>query len=321
MTMRPSIFAASYALDWLVGDPEFLPHPVRLIASGAGAAEWALRRAGSGKHFELVAGCLVAIAVPAASMALTAALLRRAYNFHPAFGVAAEIGLGSTCLATRNLLDEATQVMRALDAGDISRTRLRLARIVGRDTEALDPSEICRALIETLAESLSDGVLAPLFYLAIGGAPLAMTYKAINTLDSMIGHRDERYLYFGRAAARLDDVANWLPARISAALICVAAGGSRATSLLDARRVWLRDGARHASPNAGQVESAMAGALGVRLGGENSYGGERIISPHLGEEFAKPDSVAAHRALKLAATVSLLGFAAGWFLLRRSRNV
>ena len=319
--MRSSILAFSYAIDWLVGDPEFLPHPIRLIGSGVSAAEWALRRAGSGKHFELVAGGLVAIAVPTVSLAITAAILRRAYDYHRALGVAAEIWFGSTCLATRNLLDEAAQVMRALDAGDIPCARLRLARIVGRDTGILDDSEICRALIETLAESLSDGILAPLFYLAIGRAPLAMAYKAVNTLDSMIGHRNERYLYFGRVAARLDDAANWIPARISALLICLAASGSHATSPLHARRTWLRDGSRHMSPNAGQVESAMAGALRVRLGGENTYGGERIITLHLGDEFPKPNRAAAHRALKLVAAASLLGFATALFLLQRSRNV
>jgi adenosylcobinamide-phosphate synthase len=304
-----------------VGDPEWLPHPVRLIGWSLGAAERVVRRLGSGRHFELVAGGLVAIAVPAASMTITGAIMRRAYASHRAFGVAAEVWLGSTCVATRNLLDEAIQVVRALDAGGTSRARLRLARIVGRDTGSLDQSEICRAVIETLAESFSDGILAPLFYLVLGGVPLAMAYKAINTLDSMIGHRDQQYVYFGRVAARLDDAANWLPARISAVLICLAAGMSRNTNGLRACRIWFRDGSSHASPNAGQVESAMAGALGVRLGGENTYGGERIVTPHLGDEFPKSGSSAAHHALKLVVAASLLGFAAALLILRGCRNV
>jgi adenosylcobinamide-phosphate synthase len=314
-------FTASYALDWLVGDPEWLPHPVRLIGWITEAAEQVLRRCRSGKHLDLFVGAILATVVPAASITITAGALRNAYARHRIFGIAAEIWLGSTCLATRNLLDEAAEVLCALDADDVSRARLRLARIVGRDTGRLNESEIYRAVIETLAESLSDGILAPLFYLILGGAPLAMAYKAVNTLDSMIGHRDEQYVYFGRVAARLDDVANWLPARISALLICLAAGMSRDTNGLRACRLWIRDGSRHASPNAGQVESAMAGALGTRLGGENTYGGKRIVSPHLGDEFPRPNSATARSALKLVAVTSLLGFAAAVLLLRRSRNV
>jgi adenosylcobinamide-phosphate synthase len=318
---RSSIFAASYAIDWLAGDPEWLPHPVRAIGWNASALERVLRRYGSGKRFDLVAGGLLATVVPAASMAITAAILRRTYARHRIFGVAAEIWLGSTCLATRNLLDEAAQVICALDCGDICRARLRLARIVGRDTGSLNESEIYRAVIETLAESLCDGILAPLFYLAIGGAPLAMAYKAVNTLDSMIGHRDERYLHFGRVAARLDDAANWLPARIASLLICFAAGISSGTDGFRARRIWIRDGSWHASPNAGQVESTMAGALGVRLGGENSYGGERIVTPHLGGEFPKPNRAAARRAWKIVAAASLLGFAGALLVAQWRRNV
>ena len=151
-----------------------------------------------------------------------------------------------------------------------------MARIVGRDTRHLDADEISRAVVETVAESCSDGVIAPLFYMAIGGVPLAMAYKTINTLDSMIGHADERYFYFGKVAARLDDAVNFLPSRLTAlgitATAAIVAGASSATAL----DTWLRDGMKHKSPNAGQPESAMAGALQVRLGGENSYKGEPV---------------------------------------------
>lgn len=319
--MRLSTFAASYALDWLVGDPQWLPHPVRVIGSSIGASERAARTIGSGKRFELAAGSVIAIGIPAASHAITWIIVRRAHGSQRFAGFIVEAWLASSCLATRNLLDETMQVLRAIEDGNIDRARMRLARIVGRDTDHLDESEICRAVIETLAESLCDGIIAPLFYLALGGAPLAMAYKAVNTLDSMIGHRDQQYLYFGRAAARLDDAANWLPARATALLICAAAATDMgARSSLQACQTWRRDGALHASPNAGQVESAMAGALGVRLGGENTYDGERISSPRLGNEFAHPDRAAARRAVKIVATASLLGFGLALLFLKGHRN-
>jgi adenosylcobinamide-phosphate synthase len=318
--MKTSVFAASYAIDWLIGDPEWLPHPVRAIGWSVDRAERAARRVGSGRRFELVAGGIVATVIPIAAMTVTCALLRRTYRWNRATGAVVEIVLGSMCIATRNLMDEAGQVLDAIEGDDILRARARLARIVGRDTASLDEPEICRAVIETLAESLCDGIIAPLFYLAIGGAPLAIAYKAVNTLDSMIGHRDERYLYFGRVAARLDDVANWVPARIGALLLCVVAAGLCLQDGPRALKTWRRDGSRHASPNAGQVEGAMAGALRVRLGGVNHYQSEQVSTPHLGGEFPAPDRKAARRAMKIVAAASILGFAAAVLLLRRGRN-
>jgi adenosylcobinamide-phosphate synthase len=279
-----------------------------LVGWSISASEGVLRRRGSGKYFELAAGAIIAIGVPAASAFCAFAILRQARRRHPMLGSAVEIWLASTCLATRNLLDEAAEVMRALETGDMERARLRLARIVGRDTDGLDETEICRAVIETLAESLSDGIVAPLFYLAIGGVPLAMAYKAVNTLDSMIGHRDEKYIHFGRVAARLDDAANFIPARLTAHLLCLVAEWVPETSGPRGWKIWLRDGGKHASPNAGQVEAAMAGILGVRLGGANQYGNEVNASAHLGDEFPPASRPAARRAWKAVALASLLGF-------------
>jgi adenosylcobinamide-phosphate synthase len=216
------------------------------------------------------------------------------------------------------LLDEAAEVINALESGELDGARLRLARIVGRDTNNLDEEEICRAVVETLAESLSDGIVAPLFYLAIGGVPLAMAYKAVNTLDSMIGHKDERYLYFGRIAARADDAANYIPARISALLLCLVGGCLAQGDGPRGAKTWLRDGGKHDSPNAGQVEAAMAGTLGVRLGGTNFYGGETIECARLGGEFPLPNRSAARSACRAVVLASLLGFAGAlWFALRR----
>ena len=317
--MQPDKFAAAYALDWCIGDPEWLPHPVRLIGWSIDTSEHALRRRGSGKSFDFAAGTLVAIGVPTLSALCFYALLKRLRSTRPALACAAELWLASTCLSTRNLLDEAASVLHALEEEDLQRARLRLARIVGRDTRELGEEDICRALVETLAESLSDGIIAPLFYLAIGGVPLAMAYKAINTLDSMIGHKDERYLYFGRVAARMDDAANYIPARISALLLCLSASFIPQANALRARQLWLRDGSKHSSPNAGQVEAAMAGLLGVQLGGTNKYAEEVIESAHLGSEFPLPNRDAARRAWKAVGLASLLGFGCALiFTLRRN---
>jgi adenosylcobinamide-phosphate synthase len=264
-------------------------------------------------------GALVAVGVPVLSALCVYALLR-GLRSHATLQTAAELWLASTCLSTRNLLDEASEVIRALDKEDLCRARLRLARIVGRDTDELNEEEVCRALVETLAESLSDGVIAPLFYLAIGGVPLAMAYKAVNTLDSMIGHKDDHYLYFGRVAAHLDDAANYLPSRISALLLCVAAGLNPQTNGVRAGQVWLRDGGKHTSPNAGQVEAAMAGLLGVRLGGTNTYAGEEIKSAHLGGEFPLPNRDAARRACIAVGLASMLGFGAALFFALRKKH-
>jgi adenosylcobinamide-phosphate synthase len=306
--MEPAKFAASYALDWGIGDPEWIPHPVRLMGWSIVASERIVRRRGTGKCFELVGGGVIAIAVPAVSAFCAWALLSQARRLHRVLGIAAEVWLASTCIATRNLLDETAEVMRAQNAGDLARARRRLARIVGRDTHQLDERGVSRAVVETLAESLSDGIVAPLFYLVLGGVPLAMAYKAVNTLDSMLGHRDQQYLYFGRVAAHMDDAANYMPARISAFLLCLAAGWIPGASGLRACRVWLRDGTKHASPNAGQVEAAMAGALGVRLGGTNHYGNQKTVSPHLGAEFPLPNRSAASRGWKITALASFLAF-------------
>ena len=317
---RSSLLAASYALDWLIGDPEWTPHPVRGMGWLIAAGERTLRNLGSGRLWEFSAGGLLAVTVPLTSALVAKHLIEVAYARQRPFGSILQVWLGSTCLATRNLLEEAADVIRALDSDNPALARHRLARIVGRDTDSLDESEICRAVVETLAESLSDGIIAPLFYLAMGGVPTAMAYKAVNTLDSMIGHRDAKYLRFGCVAARLDDAVNWIPARISAILICAVArimcergSGFRAV------HVWLRDGTLHNSPNAGQVESAMAGALAVRLGGSNSYDGKRVESPVLGNEFLQPHRSAPRSAMRIVAAASLLGAVAAW-LYTRSRQ-
>jgi adenosylcobinamide-phosphate synthase len=292
--------AAACLLDWIAGDPEWLPHPVRLIGRSTQAAEKLLRRPGQSPQEELITGAAMTVAIVGLSYFGTAKAVR--------WG--AGILLAWTCLATRNLVDESLAVIRALEIQDPPHARRRLARIVGRDTQALTETEVHRALIETLAESACDGIVAPLFYMALGGVPLAMAYKAVNTLDSMIGHADERYFYFGKAAARLDDAANYIPSRLTALAIVATAGLDSKSSL----NIWRRDGNKHKSPNAGQPESAMAGALCVRLGGVNTYAGEPINAPLLGAEFGYPRLRHANRAVRLVIAVSLLSAAAAVFV-------
>jgi len=311
---RSTLLAASYLVDQIAGDPEWFPHPVRLMGIAIARGEAALRRPHQSDAANLTSGAVLTVALVAATYYGATLTIRQAYRRAKTLGYFTEILLGWTCLAARNLQHEATAVTDALTAGDILLARRRLARIVGRDTQHLDVQEVSRAVIETVAESASDGFVAPLFYMAFGGVPLAMAYKAVNTLDSMIGHADSRYFYFGKAAARLDDAANYLPARLTAAGIVAASHVLDEADPLCSWQIWQRDGAKHKSPNAGQPESAMAGALRIRLGGENIYSGERIPTQLLGREFSAPAREHAGRAIRLVSVVALLGVGFGVLL-------
>ena len=219
---RDVLLPAAFLLDRIAGDPEWLPHPVRLMGKAIARGETVLRRPGQSPAAELVSGAVLSVGLVASTYGITAFAIARAHRCSPLLGAMTEVVLGWTCLAGRNLEQEASSVVDALTADDRALARSRLARIVGRDTHALDESEISRAVIETVAESACDGFIAPLFYMALGGVPLAMAYKSVNTLDSMIGHADARYFYFGKFAARLDDAANLVPARLTAAGIVAA---------------------------------------------------------------------------------------------------
>ena len=313
------VIAAAYLFDWLAGDPEWFPHPVRLIGNGVVKGEPVLRRPGQTPAIEIALGGALTFGLVAGTYIGTAIMIAWMSRRGRAVGLVVETLLAWTCLASRNLHDEASAVMAALEGGNIFLARQRLARIVGRDTLHLEADEINRAVIETLAESCSDGVIAPLFYMAIGGVPLTMAYKAINTLDSMIGHTDVRYFYFGKVAARLDDVANFLPSRLTALGIAAVAAVIDGASSKAALDTWLSDGMKHESPNAGQPESAMAGAVGVRLGGENFYDGELVASPLIGERFARPTTHETRRAIRIVAAVSALGAFAVLVLRRKKR--
>jgi adenosylcobinamide-phosphate synthase len=311
---RTLLLPAAWLLDHFVGDPEWFPHPVRLMGSAITRGESVLRRKDQSNSTEFAGGAALTIALVASSYYLSLQAIRVAHRQSPVLGGAIELLLGWTCLAARSLEREATSVAHALGAGDLTLARMRLARIVGRDTEHLDAEEINRAVIETLAESASDGIISPLFYMALGGVPLAMAYKAVNTLDSMIGHADARYFYFGKVAARLDDAANFIPARLTALGIVAASPLIAASAPHAAWQTWQRDGRKHKSPNAGQPESAMAGALHTRLGGDNVYQGDVVPSPQMGREFPPPSLRQTKKAIRLVSLVALLGLAGGMLI-------
>ncbi|SFS18077.1 adenosylcobinamide-phosphate synthase [Granulicella pectinivorans] len=299
---RAILLPAAFLVDQVAGDPEWFPHPVRAMGAAIEHGEALIRRDEDDEAAQCMKGLLLSTALVASTYILTQQAIALSYRLTPAIGRTVETLLGWTCLAARNLHQEAESVSAALDANDLALARLRIARIVGRDTAHLDTHEISRALIETLAESASDGVVAPMFYLTLGGAPLAMAYKAVNTLDSMIGHRNTRYQYFGRFAARLDDAANFIPARLTALYFVLTSAADAPASWA----TWRRDGSRHKSPNAGQPEAALAGALGVCLGGSNTYDGELIAAQRMGEEFAAPTPAKARDAIRATARVAAL---------------
>ncbi len=311
MTAFIIILFAAFALDLVLGDPEPLPHPVRWIGSAVAYVEGVLRRAvGRSRGAELkVAGVVLVIVVAGGTYLAACAALWAADWVIPGGRALLSVYIVWMSISVRSLADEAKGVLEAMDRGGIEAARERLSRIVGRDTAGLGPAEVYRAAAETVAENTSDGVVAPLFYLALGGPALMIAYKAVNTLDSMTGYRNERYIDFGWCAARLDDAANYIPARITA-LFMVAAAYILGYDWEGAMKTVERDGLSHSSPNAGLPEAAVAGAAGVRFGGPAAYGGIDEERPFIGEprvEHSADTVVAAIRILYLTALIAVLG--------------
>jgi adenosylcobinamide-phosphate synthase len=271
----------AWLADLALGDPPWIPHPVRLFGLLTKIGEKMARLAAGSNRRLLLAGAVVALGIAFSTCAGTWLLLSAIKRVSPLAAGLATVYLAYSALSLRALDQAGCEVIDFLRIGRLEEARASLARIVGRDTDNLKETEILRAVIETVAENSSDGVIAPLFYLAIGGVPAALAYKSINTMDSMIGYRNDRYLYFGRVAARLDDIVNFIPARLTAALTIVA-------SLIfglewrNAFRIVLRDADSQPSPNSGFPEAAFAGALRIRLGGSNSYGGREVWKAYLG---------------------------------------
>ncbi|MCC8141562.1 MAG: adenosylcobinamide-phosphate synthase CbiB [Lachnospiraceae bacterium] len=274
-------FLAGFLLDLILGDPHWLPHPIRLIGKGIGFLE---KKLNQGDH-RVARGAWMTILVLIITVAVIAAIVIVAYRIHPIVGVIVELILTYYALALRSLRSESMKVYRCLKADDLEGARKAVSMIVGRDTEPLDQNGITRAAVETVAENTSDGIIAPMIFLAIGGPVLGFFYKAVNTMDSMVGYKNDRYLLFGRASARLDDVFSFVPARVTAFLMlvsCLFAG--KEFHFSEARRIYRRDRLNHASPNAAQAEAVCAGALGIRLAGDASYFGQMVKKPYIGDD-------------------------------------
>ena len=300
-----------FVLDTLFGDPPWLPHPVVLMGKAISALEKRLRaRLPQTPQGELLGGAVVAFTLPVGTFLLTSLVCLGAAKLSPWLGLTVQMFWCGQALAAKGLAQESTNVYRALIKPDLPAARKAVSRIVGRDTQNLTLEGVTKAAVETVAENASDGVIAPLLYMLLGGAPLALTYKAINPMDSMLGYKNEKYLYFGRAAAKLDDAANYLPSRLAGLLWCAAAALT-GNSPKGAWRIWRRDRRSHASPNSAQTESACAGALGVQLAGPAYYFGEYYAKPTIGDPLRPIEPEDIRRANRMMYAESVLALAVG----------
>lgn len=294
-----------FLLDCILGDPYSLPHPVRLIGTLISKLEGFFRNKISDEN---KAGTFLCISVLIISAGIPALMLLLCYNIHIILGIAVESILCYYLIAAKCLRDESMKVYKAIEEDDTEKARCAVSMIVGRDTNVLDRNGIIRAAVETVAENTSDGVTAPLFYMAFGGAALGFFYKAANTMDSMIGYKNEKYINFGRTAAKLDDVLNFLPSRFTALLMIISA------FLLGldgdgAFRIWKRDRRNHSSPNSAQTEAAASGALGVRLAGNAYYFGKLCEKPYIGDavrEIENEDIVRVNRMMYVSSFLMLI---------------
>ena len=290
--MKYHIFAffLGFLLDLLLGDPYCFPHPIRLIGCLIAELEkWLWKKNIPGKEKkEVKRGMLLVVIVLTITAVVTASILIVAYYINPYLGVVVEIIMTYQILATKCLRVESMKVYKSLKEDGIEAARKTVSMIVGRDTAGLDEEGVAKAAIETVAENTSDGVIAPMLYTALGGPIFGFLYKAVNTMDSMVGYKNDKYLYFGRVAAKLDDVVNFLPARISAYLMILASFlcGTNYDGR-QAYRIYKRDNKNHASPNSAQTESVCAGALGIKLAGDASYFGKVVKKPYIGDALRK----------------------------------
>ncbi|MFW6279350.1 MAG: adenosylcobinamide-phosphate synthase CbiB [Bacillota bacterium] len=304
------ILLTAIIIDLIIGDPRFYPHPVVLIGRLISSLEALSRKVVDNSFTERIAGIFVVLLTLSVTYILTAGIIWLADYINFYLGIMINVFLLSTTIAIKGLAGAGCEVYQLLKQGDISAARRSLNWIVGRDTQEMKITDIIRATVETVAENTSDGILAPVFFFVLGGTPLAMTYKAVNTLDSMLGYKNETYRYLGWAAARLDDLANFIPARLTGTGFVLAAllmGKNWKQSL----KVMLRDARKHSSLNAGFPESSVAGALEVRLGGLNYYQGQASFSNYLGDEKRKlvsEDINSTVRLMYVNIALFLLGF-------------
>ena len=301
-------FFTGFILDLILGDPYWLFHPIRLIGSLIAGLEKKLLNYRSKEADEtdrdtakeLRRGAILVFLVVIITAITAAVILLGAYLIHPYLGAVIEAIMTYQILATKCLKVESMKVYKSLETVDIEASRKAVSMIVGRDTNVLDDEGVTKAAVETVAENTSDGIIAPMIYTALGGPILGFVYKAINTMDSMLGYKNDKYLYFGRAAAKLDDFVNYIPARISAYIMILASYmGGRDYSGKNAYRIYKRDNRNHASPNSAQTESACAGALGIQLAGDASYFGKIVKKPYIGDKTRKVEHEDIRRVNKL----------------------
>jgi len=310
--MRIACVLTAYLLDLIFGDPQSFPHPVRGIG-------WLIKRLERPFRViiknERIAGVFFACAIIISTWSVTFAITRAAYYFSGYLGVIVSAIIIYTSLSVKDLGVESLAVFNALKNGNPDKARTALSGIVGRDTANLDEREMVRATVETVAENIVDGIISPLLYAFLGGAPLAMAYKAVNTLDSMVGYKNDRYINFGRAAAKIDDVVNFIPARLSVVFLVLASwlGGYNPIGTWN---ITIRDGQKNPSPNSGLPEAAVAGALGVRLGGLNYYGSIAVQKSYIGDDINPLDKSCIKEAVRIAYIASGLFVIAGAVLFR-----
>lgn len=300
------IIAVAFGLDLIFADPTKLPHPIVFIGKLIKKSEEFFRKnLDKNKNMEFVGGVATVLVVCSISYLVPLAILLVALKIHPILALIIECFMCFQILAAGSLKKESMRVYYALKSGDIELARKYLSWIVGRDTANLDEAAIIKGAVETVAENTTDGVVAPLIFMAIGGAPLGFLYKAVNTMDSMIGYKNEKYFYFGKTAARLDDVLNFIPARITAMFMIMAC---KAVNLngKNAMKILKRDGNNHSSPNSGKTEAACAGALGISLGGPNYYFGKLVEKPTIGDSLEMPKPKHIIKANKLMYMSSIL---------------
>ena len=310
--MKLSLLALvlGFILDLIIGDPHGLYHPIRLVGNLIALLEKRMNRKTDSSNRQMVMGWLMALIVITLSSGIPLLLLLLAYRIHPVCRLILETIMCWQLLATKSLKDESMKVYRKLKKHDLQGSRHAVSMIVGRDTEGLDETGVTKAAVETVAENTSDGVIAPMLYMAIGGAFLGWMYKSINTMDSMVAYKNERYLYFGRIPAYLDDIANYIPARLAGVMMILASFIVRLDGA-HAFAIFKRDRYNHASPNSAQTEAVMAGALNVQLAGDAWYFGELHKKKTIGDDIRPVESEDIVRANKLlygTAVVSLVIF-------------
>ena len=296
-----------FFIDLLVGDPRWLYHPVRIIGKGISFLEAHFRRwFPKTQKGERIGGFLLVIFICAGSAAIPLAILYVAYKIHTLLGIGIETFFCYQMLAVKSLKQESMRVFEELEKGDLKGARYAVSMIVGRDTQSLDEIGVTKAAVETVAENTSDGIIAPLFYMAIGGPVLMFFYKGVNTMDSMVGYKNEKYLNFGRYAAKLDDILNYIPARISAWLMIAGAKFCGFDSK-NAVKIFKRDRYNHASPNSAQTEAVMAGALDIQLAGNAYYFGKLCEKPTIGDAIRPVEKEDIPRANQLLYVSAALG--------------